>query len=280
MTEEAAEAIAHLTASAARLDGRVAIVTGAGMSRNGAIGTGAAIAHLFAAHGANVVVVDLSPDRAERTVSSVVSLGGSAVSVVGDLAGRETAGTVVEDAVTRCGRLDVLVNNLGIGRPGSVESMSIDEWDDVYRVNVTSAFLMTKAAAPHLVKAKGSIVNIASIAAIRASGAAGYGSSKAALVALTNETACSLGRRGVRANCILPGLIHASMTSSYSPATLERRRKASLLATEGVAWDIASAALFLASDESRWITAATLPVDAGACASSSLTIDRMNYRES
>lgn len=249
--------------SARRLDSYAAIVTGAGMSSEAPIGTGAAIAHLFAAHGARVLVMDVDRGRGERTCESMGALGGEALLFLGDVTDEAVCSRASEVAASTWGRLDVLVNNVGISPQADVTQVSVSDWDDAHRTNVTSAMLMSKHAGDLLARTRGSIINISSIAAVRSFGAVCYAASKSALIALTRESAYTLGPRGVRANCILPGHIYAAMSAALTDQARESRKLANLLGVEGTAWDVAAAALFLASDDARWITGATIPVDAG-----------------
>ena len=151
------------------------------------------------------------------------------------------------------------------------------QWDQVMAVNVKSIVLTAKHAIPHMVKTGGgSIINIASVAGLRANLSTPYSTSKAAIVGMTRSMAGDHGRQGIRVNCILPGLIYGPMTAPRMDAALrERRRDASALGTEGTGWDVAWAAVFLASDESRWITGISLPVDAGFLVMSPTTHARL-----
>jgi NAD(P)-dependent dehydrogenase (short-subunit alcohol dehydrogenase family) len=259
-----------------KLVSQVAVVTGAGMQEDGPIGTGAAISHVFAAHGARVVVVDRRAEPGERTCESIRRLGGEARFFAGDVTDETACSEAVRFASDGWGRLDVLVNNVGISPQATVEEVSLDAWEGAYRTNTTSALLMIRSACSLLAKARGSIINISSIAAIRTLGAVSYGASKAALIALTREAAYTLGPRGVRANCILPGHIYASMSGLLPPRARADRRLANVLGTEGTAWDIAATALFLASDDARWITGVAIPVDAGTTTVTSLGMEGLH----
>jgi NAD(P)-dependent dehydrogenase (short-subunit alcohol dehydrogenase family) len=271
--------ISRLTDSGTRrLDGRVVVVTGAGMTLDGALGTGAAMAHLFAAHGAKVVVVDTSTERGERTSNSILHAGGEALFLAYDVSDEAACRSVVARTIEAWGSLDGLVNNVGISRVGTVENIELETWETVCRVNLTSAILMTRAAAPALIEATGAIVNISSIAAIRSFGTVAYNVSKAGLIALTKDSAYTLGPKGVRANCILPGHMYASMSAAKSEEIRESRRQANVLLTEGTAFDVAATALFLLSTDARWITGVVLPVDGGTTNVTSLGMDRIHER--
>ncbi|WP_244144835.1 SDR family NAD(P)-dependent oxidoreductase [Paraburkholderia tuberum] len=248
-----------------RLSGKIAIVTGAGSLGRG-FGTGKAIACLFAAEGASVCLVDQQYERAAETLALITEAGGRAFVSTGDITDGAVCARIVEETVQRYGGLDILINNVGIsGAPGRLQDVDEASWDRVIDVNLKSAFLMSRSAVPKIVaRGGGAIVNIGSIAGIRSHGSAAYGSSKAGMVGFTRELAVMYGRDQVRANAIAPGHILTPMVESMlDDKARERRRKIAPLPLEGDAWDVAAAALFLASDESRFITGTCLPVDGG-----------------
>jgi NAD(P)-dependent dehydrogenase (short-subunit alcohol dehydrogenase family) len=251
-----------------RLLGKVAIVTGAG--HEGSVpGTGVAMARLFVAQGARVGIVDIDAERAENTRDAIRSDAGEsdardALVVIADVTDPEQCSAAVDSVTTRFGRLDVLVNNAAISGTGRRARYDLEEWRRVLDLNLMGVVHMCAAAVPQLTAAGGgAIVNISSIAATRAFGVHAYSASKAGVMALTRDLALTHGRDGIRANCIVPGHLVTPMGTQGGEELRELRRRASMLGTEGDAWDVAWAAVFLASDESRWITAATLPVDAG-----------------
>jgi NAD(P)-dependent dehydrogenase (short-subunit alcohol dehydrogenase family) len=247
-----------------RLAGKVAIVTGAGSQGEG-FGTGKAIACVFAREGARVVLVDLHAERAELTRHLIAEDGGDAFVCAADVTEVDGCRRVVAETIERYGRLDVLVNNVGQGAGGGrLEALPDALWQRVLDVNLKSVVLMTRQAITHLVASRGNIVNIASTAGLRAHGGAAYGPSKAAVVALSRELAVMYGRDGVRANTIAPGHLFTPLVAQFvDAAARERRRRIAPLAIEGDAWDVAAAALFLASDEARFISGVCLPVDGG-----------------
>jgi NAD(P)-dependent dehydrogenase (short-subunit alcohol dehydrogenase family) len=260
-----------------RLAGKVAIVTGAGSEGEG-VGTGRAISLVYAREGASVCLVDRAPERAEDTRRAIQNAGGTAFVAAADVTRAADCERVVNDTLERYGRLDVLVNNVGIGVGGGrLEQMDEATWHRVIDVNLTSAALMTKYAVGALVNTRGSIVNIASVAALRAhGGGVAYSASKAGMIAMTRDLAVMYGREGVRANVIAPGHIFTPLVQSMLDAKArDVRRKVAPLGVEGDAWDIASAALFLASDEARFITATCLPVDGGVVEIAALTAHGM-----
>jgi NAD(P)-dependent dehydrogenase (short-subunit alcohol dehydrogenase family) len=264
-----------------RLAGKRALVTGAGAPPGGELlGIGEATAVLFAAQGAQVVIADISAERAESTKRMVEEFGGQAVLAVGDLTAVADVAGCIERAVDAFGGLDILVNNVALSHGGGDPAdVDLQAWDRVMEVNLRATVLTTRHAIPHLKAAGGgSIINLSSIAAIRGFGSGAYAASKAALLGLTRDWAYLLGRDGIRVNCILPGHAYTPMGDQGGPELRERRRRAGLLATEGLAWDVAWPIVFLASDESRWITGVELPVDAGTTSSAPLAIQMLNER--
>ena len=248
-----------------RLAGKSAIITGAG-SRAEGIGNGRATAILFAREGADVLLVDRDEEAVQTTLDMIRAEGNDAAIAVADVTATEDCARIVADAVSRYGKLDILHNNVGIGGRGTVEQISEVEWDHVQRVNVTSMMLTCKHAIPALRQnGGGAIINVSSIAALRPRGLTAYSVSKAAVATLTQALAVDHGRDHIRANCIMPGPIYTPMVySAGMPDELrERRKNASLLKQEGEPWDIGWAAVFLASDEAKYVTGVILPVDGG-----------------
>jgi NAD(P)-dependent dehydrogenase (short-subunit alcohol dehydrogenase family) len=244
------------------------------------MGIGEAIAVLFATQGARVAIADIAPERAEWTRRMIEKGGGECVTAIGDLTDLDENSRCTQTAVDAFGGLDIVVNNLALPHGGgSPVDVSLEVWDQVMDVNMRATLLTTRHSVPHLKSAGGgSIVNISSIAAIRGFGSGAYAASKAALLGLTRDWAYVLGRDNIRVNCILPGHVYTPMGDQGGPDMREQRRRAGLLPAEGLAWDIAWPAVFLASDESRWITGVELPVDAGTTSSSALAIQILNRR--
>lgn len=248
-----------------RLQGKVAIVTGAGTEGDG-FGIGRAIAYWFAREGAKVCVVDLDMARAEDTVQLIAHDGGEAIAVRADVADAADDARTVKETNDRWGRVDVLVNNAGIADGGgTLEALDMDHWQRVVDVNLKAAVLLTKYAVPQMIASRGgAIVNIASISALRAHGGSAYGPSKAGLIALTRELGVMYGRDGIRANAIAPGHVYTPMAMRHlGEEAREARRKVAPLGIEGDAWDVAATALFLASDEARFLSGVCIPVDGG-----------------
>lgn len=252
--------------SSPRLQEKVAIVTGAG-TRGPAIGTGQAMATLFAGEGAKVVLVDLNLDNAEVTRQAILDAGGDAIIVQADVAKEVDCQALIAAAVEAYGRVDILCNNVGVSGNGKVTEVDEHYWDMVMAINLKSMMLTSKHAIPHMINAGGgAIVNVSSVDGIRPGlwDNAPYAVSKSGVIALTHNMALHHGRDNIRVNCIAPGMIYSSMVAGRAEGELrELRRQASPLGTEGDAWDVAMAALFLVSDEARWITGVVLPVDAG-----------------
>lgn len=247
-----------------RLAGKVAIVTGAG-AEGDEIGIGRAIAYVMAREGAKVVCADLDGERARTTAEQIVSKGGQASSFAGDVTRTDDCAHLVAAAAERFGRLDILVNNVGMAIPTTLDTVTLDIWNKTFATNVTSAMLMSKFAVPVMVQGGGgAIVNISSLSAMRAMGALAYGPSKAAMAQLSREIAVLHGRDGIRVNTIAPGHMMTPHAMSKLPASMrEARRKVGPLGLEGDAWDVAQAALFIASDEARFINGVHLAVDGG-----------------
>ncbi|HXN59595.1 MAG TPA: SDR family oxidoreductase, partial [Acidimicrobiales bacterium] len=259
---------------AGRVEGKVALVTGAGSSGPG-VGTGKAISVVLAREGAAVLLVDNVPVRAEETLRMIEEAGGKAEIISADITRPADCESMVTAVIDRFGGLDILVNNAGITSHLSITETSEELYQSIIAVNLTGAFMACKFALPALIaRGGGSIVNIGSIAAIRDSGSShpAYSSSKAALLGLTVDLAGAHGRDNVRVNAVLPGIIATPMqaaarvTQGSEAVDALVRTGANLLGRRGDAWDIAHAVLFLCSDEGSYITGVTLPVDGGAVA--------------
>ena len=253
-----------------RMRGKVAIVTGAG-SRADGIGNGRAAAVLLARNGARVALLDTQMPWVERTREMIALEGGESMVIACDVSRPEQCDAAVEATVARWGRLDVLVNNVGVSGPaGTAVDVDLAAWDDALRVNVTSMMLMARYSIPHMRRlGAGSIVNIASVAGlIGGHHALLYPTSKGAVVNMTRAMAAQHGTEGIRVNCVAPGMVYTPMVYSrgMSEQMRESRRNRSLLKTEGTGWDVGEAVLYLASDAARWVTGVVLPVDAGASA--------------
>ncbi len=249
-----------------RLRGKVAIVTGAG-SRGPGLGNGKAAAILFAREGAHVLCVDQALPRAEETVELIRGEGGEAAAHAADVTRAEDCQAMVEAAAARWGGLDVLHNNVGIESRKDLLETTEEEWDQVLEVDLKSVFLATRAAAPAMIqRGGGSVICVSSIAGHRGHGRTAYAAAKAGIEGFVRTVAVQLGPQGVRVNAIAPGTVWTPMVAGLGPEARERRRKASPLGTEGTGWDVGWGAVYLASDESRWVTGHILVIDAGLTA--------------
>ncbi|MBM4441345.1 MAG: SDR family oxidoreductase [Candidatus Rokubacteria bacterium] len=246
-----------------RLKGKVAVVAGAG-SRGPGLGNGKAAAILFAREGARVLCVDHMKERAEETVGLIRAEGFTAEAFAADVTRATDCDAMIAAAVDRWGGLDILHNNVGIESRNTLVDTTEEEWDRVMAVDAKAMFLATKAAVPAMERrGGGSIICVSSVSAMRGSNRTAYGAAKAAIIGLVRSAAVQLGPKGIRVNAIAPGMVWTPMVESLGPEARERRRKASALQTEGTGWDVAWGAVYLASDESRWVTGQTLVIDAG-----------------
>jgi len=250
-----------------RLIGKVAIVTGAA-SRGDGIGNGAATAILFAREGASVVLVNRDRERAEALEQQIRAEGGEASAFDADVTRPEAAEAMAAFAVERYGRLDILHNNVGVGGPGTVETIDLGKWAQQFETNLTSALLSCRSCIPHMrASGGGSIINVSSTAGVIGlkgeTGAVGYVATKAGLQGLTLSLAADYAAEGIRANCLIVGTVATPMVAHLGEEGRERRRKAVPLQIEGTGWDVGWAAVYLASNESRWVTGVMLPIDGG-----------------
>ena len=249
---------------AGRLDGKIAFITGSGM------GMGREAALLFAEQGARVIVSDIDAAAARETVSLVERSGKEAVAVVGEVALEADVKRMIDECVERFGALHVLYNNAGVlwkDRDRSVLETDERHWDRVIAINLKSVFWVTKHGIPHLQRAGGgSIVNIGSVSGLvgftRAQDA--YTAAKGALIALTKSLAVQFAKDGIRCNIIHPGIVETPLQAPYLNDALRAEFKTAIpLGRIGQPADIASAALFLASDESSFMTGAEMIIDGG-----------------
>jgi NAD(P)-dependent dehydrogenase (short-subunit alcohol dehydrogenase family) len=256
-----------------RLAHKVALITGAGT------GIGCATALLFAQEGAKVIAQDIKVEAAQETVQQIMHMGGEAVFIGGDVSSSADAEAMVRKAVDSYGRLDVLFNNAGIWCGGTILDLSEDEWDRTMDVNVKGMYLVSKYAVRQMMRQEGgSIINAASVAALRGSPmSAAYNASKGAVLLLTKCMALDFGRYGIRVNCTCPGIIETQMADqllTYRSLGDDDRRQALLETYEtrhassrfGQPTEVANVVLFLASDESSFVTGAAWPVDGGLSA--------------
>ena len=247
-----------------RLEGKVALISG------GARGQGAVEAKLFASEGASVVIGDILDDAGRQVEAEIAESGGSATYVHLDVTSESQWNDAVSAAVERYGKLDILVNNAGILIRAGVEDTTEEDWDRIMGINGKGVFLGTKAAIPAMREAGGgSIINISSIAGMQGSpGASAYSATKGAVRILTKSTAVQYAKEGIRCNSVHPGLIYTDMTrDTLDTPEGEREWRARVpMGYIGVAEDVAKGVLFLASDESSYMTGSELVIDGGITA--------------
>lgn len=257
-----------------RLRGKTAIVVGAGQQPGETTGNGRAVALRFAQEGARVLCVDLHQERAQETVDLILREGGEAQAYGVDVTDEEACRTIAEAAQRKFGRIDILHNNVGRSqgdRPTT--ELPVEMWDEIMTLNIKTMFLMCKHVLPIMrEQGAGAIVNVSSTSSIAARQTVTYKTSKGAVNTFTQHLAWENARHGIRANAILPGLMDTPMAIERRSAEQgvdrdairdARAKLVPLQTCVGNAWDVANAALFLASDEASYITGVLLPVDGG-----------------
>jgi NAD(P)-dependent dehydrogenase (short-subunit alcohol dehydrogenase family) len=260
-----------------RLKDRIAIVVGAGQSPGEGMGNGRATALTFAREGARVLCVDHRLESAQETVDMIAAKGGTAAAFKADVTKNAELKAMAEDTLSRWGRIDILHNNVGVSLAGGdAELLDITEeaLERCVAINLKSCIFAAKHVIPIMRKQQsGTIINISSMAAITTYPYVAYKATKAAMIAFTEQLAYQNAEYGIRANVILPGLMNTPMAvdtrarefkKSRAEVEAERDAKVPLRRKMGTGWDVANAALFLASDEANFITGVTLPVDGGA----------------
>ncbi len=260
----------------ARLENKVAIIIGAGQTPGETVGNGRATAIRFAEEGAHVVLVDRNLASAEETLEYCRNKGGEGYCVEADVTLEAGCRSFIEECVEHYGRVDILHHNVGVGGQDSGPMHLTEEaWDRIFRVNLKGMMFSCKHVLPIMRRQKsGCITNISSVAAVCSVGIVAYKSSKAAMNAYTQSLAIGNARYNIRANVIMPGLMNTPMaiegyvsTGRAREEVISTRNAAVPLGAQmGDAWDVANAAVFLASDEARFITGVCLPVDGGQSA--------------
>ena len=263
-----------------RLQGKIAIVVGAGQSPGEGIGNGRATVLRFAQEGARILAVDRDLAAAEETVALAVKEGGECIAFMADVTREATLAAAMEEAVKRWGRIDILHNNVGVSIAGGDQpllELTEEAFDRVSAINLRGTIMACKQVLPIMRRQRaGAIINISSVAARENTyPLVAYKATKAAMIAFTEQLALQNAAYGIRANCILPGLMDTPMAvdtrarasnRSRAEVAAERDAKVPLRGKMGTGWDVANAALFLASDEANFITGVALPVDGGALA--------------
>jgi NAD(P)-dependent dehydrogenase (short-subunit alcohol dehydrogenase family) len=253
-----------------RLQNKIAIVTGAAPQADG-VGNGSAVATLFAREGAKVVLVNRSEARARALQRAIEADGGECTVCVADVTKENDVRRMVDTTIERYGAIDVLHNNVG-GNRGGGRVTELDErvWSETLALNLDTAMLCCKHVIPHMIEQRdGSIVNVSSLAGMiglfdRRTSLVAYSTAKAGLSGFTRALAADHAAEGIRVNCIVVGMVETPLiVAQQGPEVLEKRRRAIPLQTAGTGWDVAWAAVYLASDESRWVTGVDLPIDGG-----------------
>ncbi len=246
-----------------KLDGKVAIITGS------ARGIGEAIARKLAAEGATVVVNAIHIERANRVAREIQDQGGKAIAIKANVSQKAEVQDMVVKTLDSFGAIHILVNNAGIMRRGSILETMEEDWTIVQNVNLKGTFLCIQSTLPHMMKQEyGKIINISSIAAFGVKTQAAYGAAKAGVISLTQSTAREAGPYGINVNCIAPGrvttdMIYFERTKEEAEAIIEVGKKSTVLGSIGQPDDIANLALFLASDDSSFITGQIIRMDGG-----------------
>jgi len=211
-----------------------------------------------------VLCVDLKAENAEETAKLIAQEGGEASVFAADVTRKAGCEGMVKAALDRWGTVDILHNNVGIESRKTLFETTEEDWDQVMAVNLKSMLLATQAAAkPMVERGRGAIICVSSVAALRGHGRTAYAAAKAGVIGFVRTCAAQLGPKGVRVNAIAPGQVWTPMVESVGPEMREKRRTATPLGTEGEGWDVGWAAVYLASDEARWVTGQTLVVDGG-----------------
>ncbi len=248
---------------AGRLKDKVAIVAGAG-SRGPGLGNGKATAILFAREGARVLCVDAELARAEETANLIHAEGNTALAFAADVARAVDCRAMVGEALARLGGLDILHNNVGVESRLDLMETTEEEWDRVMAIDLKTMLLTTQAAVPAMEqRGGGAITCISSIAGMVGHGRTAYAAAKAGVIGFVTSVAVQLGPKRIRVNAIAPGQVWTPMVERLGAEARERRRRASPLGVEGTGWDVGWGAVYLASDEARWVTGHVLVIDAG-----------------
>lgn len=237
---------------------KVALITGA------TSGIGEAAAKMFAAHGASVVLVGRNKEKGSKLEQEIIQKGQNAYFIACDVSKEEDVSEMVNKAVKKYKKIDILFNNAGVMLPScEIERMPVDDWKKSIDINLTGCFLVSRYVKPYLIKEKGTIINNASIAGLQhyaAGRSYAYSASKAAIIQFSHQMAKNYGEEGVRVNCICPGIIDTPILGDRDRSVYAQRVPLKRLGTPE---DVAKIVLFLASDDAEYLTGVVLPVDGG-----------------
>lgn len=251
-----------------RLAGKVAIIAGAASALPG-LGIGKATAIEFANQGAKVLLVNRDAQSVQQLRDEIINDGGDCDVFIGDLSNKNDVEKMVDKACRVFGKIDILFQNAGQGAPGTVVDVLPDVWENAINNNLNTAMLTSRFCIPKMIESGGgSIITVSTVGAVQGfsregSGFAAYAASKAGLIGLTRSIAADFAKDQIRANSLIVGMVNTPALQKFGEDAREKRRLAIPLKIEGSALDVAAAAVFLASDESRWITGISLPVDGG-----------------
>lgn len=241
-----------------RLDGKVSIITGA------AQGIGEGIAHKFAREGAKVIICDINEKLLQQVARDITQQGGEARDIIVDISNAAAVGEFINQVVQEYGTVDILVNNAGITRDTMLHKMNDEQWNTVININLTGTFNCCRAVAPLMrEKTYGKIINISSAARFGNAGQVNYAATKAGVVGLTRSLAKEMGLKNVNVNAVAPGFIKTAMSEAVPMEIIQERTKLSAIPRQGTVEEVANVCLFLASDESSFITGQVIHVDGG-----------------
>jgi NAD(P)-dependent dehydrogenase (short-subunit alcohol dehydrogenase family) len=244
-----------------KLNGKVALITGGGT------GIGEATAKLFAEEGGHVVITGRRKEMLEGVAKAILSNGGKVLTVAGSVTDEAHVGSAVEQAVRAFGKLDILVNNAAIGEFGPLLHETTDQaWEEILATNLTGVFRFTRAAIPHMLGRGGSIINVSSVAAmVGIPRSAPYSSTKGAMLALTRSLAIDYAKEKIRCNCVCPALVETPMSvdAIADPVLSAQMAAAHPIGRFGTPDDVAQMLLYLASDDSSWVTGSIFTIDGG-----------------
>jgi 3-oxoacyl-[acyl-carrier protein] reductase len=241
-----------------RLEGKVSIITGA------AQGIGQGIAHRFAQEGAKVVICDINQKLLQQVAQDIMEQGGEVLDLIVDITDGASVRALIKQVMDKYGTVDILINNAGITRDAMLHKMDEEQWNTVMSINLTGTFNCCRAVATIMrEKGYGKIINISSAARFGNAGQVNYAATKAGVVGLTRSLAKEMGMKNVNVNAVAPGFIKTAMSDAVPAEIIKERTKLSAIPRQGTVEEVANVCLFLASDESSFITGQVIHVDGG-----------------